>query len=138
MRYTNLCLLSFLLLGGKPREAQEGRATFVGSALEGKRTASGEIFRNADLVAAHPYLPFGTVVWVTNLENGKTVVVRIVDRLPRSKGRRKVVIDLSRAAARILGFGVRKGTAKVRVDVVGPPTPRWQTPEPERSQTPPP
>ena len=67
----------------------------------------------------------GTVVWVTNLENGKSVVVRIVDRLP-SKGKRRhgAIIDVSRAAARILGFGSwRKGVAKVRVEVVqGPGT----------------
>ena len=63
-------------------EVQVGRATFVGSALEGCRTANGEIFHNRELVAAHPRLPLGTVVWVTNLENGKSVVVRIVDHGP--------------------------------------------------------
>jgi rare lipoprotein A len=98
---------------------EEGLASFYASRRHGRRTASGETFDNTALVAAHPSLPFGTRVRVTNLGNGRSVEVRIVDRGP-SDGRRKegYVIDLSRAAANRLGF-VKKGRASVRLEVIG-------------------
>ncbi len=77
--------------------------------------ANGERFDPSDMIAAHRKLPFGTRVMVTNLNNGKTVEVEIKDRGPHVKGR---IIDLSRAAARKLGF-IKVGTAPVSIEVVG-------------------
>jgi len=82
----------------------------VGDGYHGKRTASGEIFNTYALTAAHRTRPFGSIVHVTNLRNGRTVAVRISDRGPFVKGR---CIDLSRAAANAIGMG---GTAPVRVE----------------------
>lgn len=92
--------------------AQTGRASWY--ALT-SRTASGERCNPNALTAAHRNLPFGTRVKVTNLDNGKSVVVRINDRGPFVHGR---IIDVTRAAARSLGF-VGAGTAKVQLTVVG-------------------
>jgi rare lipoprotein A len=80
----------------------------------GGRTANGEAFSPEKLTAAHRTLPFGTMVRVTNLRNGRTVIVRINDRGPFTKGR---VIDLTPAAARELQFS---GLAPVTLDVVTP------------------
>ena len=89
--------------------AESGLAAFYG----GGRTASGEDTGPAALTAAHRTLPFGTKVLVTNVRNGKTVVVRIVDRGPYGRGR---IIDVSRAAARELDM-IESGTAMVRVEL---------------------
>jgi rare lipoprotein A len=92
-------------------EVDAGVASWYGERFHGRRTASGEPFNMHELTAAHPTLPFGTRVRVRNLDNGREVVVRINDRGPFSRGR---VIDLSRAAASVLGF-VQAGTARVSV-----------------------
>ena len=94
---------------------QTGYASYYARAHDGLRTASGERYDMDELTAAHRTLPFGTRVRVTNLENGRHVVVRINDRGPFRKGR---VIDVSYAAARKLGL-VHSGVAKVRVVVLG-------------------
>ncbi|HUW04906.1 MAG TPA: septal ring lytic transglycosylase RlpA family protein [Williamwhitmania sp.] len=99
---------------GQPAFVQEGNASYYGSGFHGKRTASGEVFSKNKLTAAHPTLEFGTLVKVTNLTNGKSVVVRINDRGPFSKNR---IIDLSEAAAKRLDM-VDAGTAMVRVETV--------------------
>jgi rare lipoprotein A len=91
-----------------PVHAESGRAAFYG----GGRTASGERTGLNDLTAAHRTLPFGTKVRVTNHHNGRTVVVRIVDRGPYGRGR---IIDLSRAAARELDM-ISAGTAMVIIE----------------------
>jgi rare lipoprotein A len=88
-----------------PVHAESGMAAFY----SGGRTASGEIIGPAGLTAAHRTLPFGTKVLVTNVRNGKTAVVRIVDRGPYGRGR---IIDVSRAAARELDM-IESGTARV-------------------------
>ena len=93
---------------------QTGVASFYGHECKGQRTASGERFDPNQLTAAHRTLPFGTRVKVTNLDNGQHCVVRINDRGPYARGR---VLDLSRAAARKLGFE-REGTAFVRLQVL--------------------
>jgi len=95
----------------QPFFTQQGVASFYGKVHQGRRTAAGERFNMTDFTAAHRTLPFGTVVRVTDLHNGKVVKVRINDRGPHVKGR---VIDLSVAAARALG--VRDGLARVRVE----------------------
>lgn len=88
-----------------------GVASYYGSRHHGKRTASGERFNQHGLTAAHRSLPFGSRVLVTNLANKRSVVVRINDRGPHTRGR---LIDLSRAAAKKIGM-IRSGTARVRV-----------------------
>ena len=97
------------------REATRGMASWYGLAFQGKPTASGEPFDPGAMTAAHPTLPFGTVMEVRSLVNGRTVRVRINDRGPHTRGR---MIDLSEAAARELGLRGR-GTKLVEVRVVG-------------------
>ena len=92
----------------------EDLASWYGPGFIGRRTANGEVFTSAELTAAHKTLPFNTRVRVTNLSNGRSVVVRINDRGPFKPGR---VIDLSRAAARQLDM-VRSGVARVRLEVL--------------------
>ena len=94
---------------------EEGIASWYGKKFHGRQTASGERYDMHELTAAHKSLPFGTRVRVTNLDNGRHVVVRITDRGPFIKGR---IIDLSYAAARKVDM-VNAGTARVRVEVVG-------------------
>lgn len=90
----------------------EGRASYYGERFRGRRTASGERFDPDRLTAAHRTLPFGTRLRVTNLRNGRSVVVRVTDRGPYH-GRR--VLDLSKEAARQLGM-IRRGVARVRIE----------------------
>ena len=97
---------------------QVGTASWYGEQFDGKQTASGEPFDMYDLTAAHPTLPLGTRVKVTNLHNRKSVVVVVNDRGPVVDGR---IIDLSYAAAEALGFE-EKGLQRVRLDVVHYPT----------------
>ena len=92
----------------------QGKASFMADELHGHKTASGEVFSMYDMVAAHPSLPFGSVVRVTNLENGKTVQVRIIDRGPFVSGR---IIDVSFEAAKNLGF-IQQGTTPVELKIV--------------------
>ena len=100
----------------KSKAYQVGTASWYGEYFQGKTTASGEPFDMRDFTAAHPSLPLGTFVKVTNLRNGKAVVVRINDRGPVVDGR---IIDLSRNAASALGFKER-GLQKVRLDLDQP------------------
>jgi len=97
-----------------PNCVEEGLASYYSDEFEGKVTASGEIFTQSGLTAAHRSLPFGTIVKVTNLENGKSVLVKINDRGPFLLNR---IIDLSKTASQKLGF-FSKGLAKVRIEVV--------------------
>jgi len=97
---------------------QVGTASWYGEYFQGKQTASGEPYDMRDFTAAHPTLPLGTFVKVTNLRNGRAVVVRINDRGPVVDGR---IIDVSYNAARALGFEQR-GLQKVRVDLYEPTT----------------
>ncbi|MCW0197249.1 septal ring lytic transglycosylase RlpA family protein [Sphingopyxis sp.] len=92
-------------------EIDGGMASYYGDELAGNRTASGERFDPDELTAAHRSLPFGSLVRVTNVANGDSVVVRINDRGPFSRGR---VIDISHAAARQIGMH-RSGTARVKL-----------------------
>lgn len=104
-------------LRGKLRRVGRGIASWYGSAFHGKATASGEPYDMNAFTAAHPWLPFGTLVEVTSLVNGRTVMVRINDRGPFS-GKR--VIDLSRAAAQSLGL-VGRGVKPVELRVAETP-----------------
>jgi rare lipoprotein A len=95
---------------------QAGRASWYGAQHQGRRTASGESFDMYQLTAAHPTLPLGTRVLVTNLRNGRSVEVRVNDRGPVVDGR---IIDLSYAAARELD-AVSDGVIPVRLRVLSP------------------
>jgi rare lipoprotein A len=118
MKYTFSCLLfaffmPFLAFGqGESLFIQEGTASYYASKFQGRRTASGEVFHLDSLTAAHKLLPFGTILSVTNQKNGKTVVVRINDRLPSSSKR---IIDLSYAAAKEVDM-IREGLVQVKID----------------------
>ena len=92
-----------------------GLASWYGQRHHGQATASGEVFDMNKMTAAHRTLPFGTRVKVTNVENGRSVVVRVNDRGPWVKDR---VIDVSRAAGRALGM-TGEGVARVEVVVLG-------------------
>jgi len=89
----------------------QGLASFY---TEGTRTASGEKFNTLELTAAHPTLPFGTRLRVTNVATGRSVTVRVNDRGPYVPGR---IVDVSYSAAESLGM-VGRGVAKVKLDVV--------------------
>jgi len=93
--------------------AEEGIANYYSNRFQGRKTASGARYDRNKLTAAHKTFPFGTKLRVTNLENGKSVVVTINDRM-RTKN--PVVIDVSRRAAQDLGF-VRAGKTRVKLEV---------------------
>ncbi|ELS05359.1 rare lipoprotein A [Xenococcus sp. PCC 7305] len=97
------------------RATYSGQASWYGPGFHGRRTANGEVFNSNALTAAHRSLPFGTKVRVTNVNNGRSVVVRINDRGPFSGGR---IIDLSAGAARSINM-INSGVAPVRVEVLG-------------------
>jgi rare lipoprotein A len=104
----------------KPLEVKEGLASYYGPGFEGRVTASGATFDKTAMVAAHPSYPFGTVIRVTNLANGRRVIVRVVDRGPaKTQQAEGVLIDLSSGAATNLRFAA-KGRTRVRLEVL-----RW-------------
>ncbi len=90
-----------------------GTASFYSNKFNGRKTASGQIFKQDKLTCACNVLPIGTLIKVTNVRNGKTVLVKVNDRLhPKMKR----LVDLTRAAAQKLGF-IAKGVARVKVEV---------------------
>ena len=108
----------FRRLAGKSAAYQVGTASWYGEDFVGKPTASGEDYDMYDMTAAHPTLPLGSYVRVTNLRNGRAVVVKVNDRGPVVPGR---IIDLSYGAAKALQFENR-GLQQVRLDLVKPRT----------------
>lgn len=100
---------------GKKPAIQYGVASFYSNSFQGKKTSSGELFNQKKLTAAHNKLPLGTYIRVTNLKNGKSVVVKVNDRLHH---RNKRLVDLSYAAAQKLGY-VKSGLTRVKVEVLG-------------------
>jgi rare lipoprotein A (peptidoglycan hydrolase) len=111
-RYRNSALPEPIKPGG--RYVETGVASWYGNPYHGRATSSGEIYDMHALTAAHNRLPLGTVVKVTNLENKKSVVVKINDRGPFKRRR---IIDLSYAAAQAISM-IGPGSVKVRVEVV--------------------
>ncbi len=95
---------------------ETGIASWYGPGFHGKRTANGEVYDQNAMTAAHRTLPMPSLVQVTNLENGRSIQVRINDRGPFAHGR---IIDLSKKGAELLGF-VRQGIARVRVQILEP------------------
>ena len=110
----SLLFVPFVELCGQKSFIQEGKASFYADKFEGKKTASGEIYRHSKPTAAHKTLPFGTRVKVTNKANQKSTIVRINDRGPFVKGR---IIDLSKSAAKKLGY-LKEGVTDVKIEVV--------------------
>jgi rare lipoprotein A len=105
----------------KPKNSNKvlyGVASFYSDSFDGKKTASGETFRQKGFTAASNNVPLGTWVQVTNLRNKKTVVVKINDRMAPSMARKGRVVDLTRAAAKQLDF-IGNGLTKVKVEVLG-------------------
>ena len=99
----------------KSKKVLYGQASFYSNKFHGRKTANGEIFSQDKFTAACNVLPLGTMIRVTNLKNGKTVVVKTNDRL-HAKTRR--LVDLTRAAAKKLGF-ISRGLTRVKVEVIG-------------------
>jgi rare lipoprotein A len=97
-----------------PAWTQSGRVSWYGPGFHGRQTASGEIFDSGALTMAHRSLPLGSRVRVTNLDNGRSVVLRVNDRGPYVRGR---IVDLSRAAAKRLDF-VDDGVVKARIELL--------------------
>jgi len=112
------CVLTLMILFGSISAdsalAETGIASYYADSLQGNLTASEEPYDKGKLTAAHPSLAFGTKVKVTNLANGKSVIVRINDRGPHTGGR---IIDVSGAAADKLGLK-DSGKAKVELEVL--------------------
>lgn len=96
----------------KNAQVEIGNASYYANSMNGRRTASGEIYNTKKYTAAHRSLPFGTMIRVTMLQNGKSVIVKVNDRGSYVKGR---VIDLSLASAQKLGL-IRAGIAKVKIE----------------------
>jgi rare lipoprotein A len=99
----------------EPKPYQVGSASWYGKQFHGRTTASGEDFDMFEFTAAHRKLPLGTFVKVTNLKNGKWIIVRVNDRGPYVGNR---IMDLSYSAARMLNF--RDGVERVRIDLIQP------------------
>jgi rare lipoprotein A len=111
-----ICMIAALANGSPLPSPQEGLASVYGNHFNGRSTASGERYDSRALTAAHRTLPLGTEIRVTNLENGRSVRVRVNDRGPHVRGR---IVDLSSSAAAALGFST--GVARVRVEVLSRP-----------------
>lgn len=109
-------ILLLLLMSFTGSEIQSGKASYYASKFEGRRTASGEVFRQDSLTAAHKTLPFGTKVKVINTKNDSVVFVKINDRLGKNSGN---IIDLSLKAAKQLNF-VRQGITLVTIEKLNP------------------
>ena len=107
-------LISLISIAISVAQIQKGTASFYADKFEGKQTASGEKYKHKKLTAAHKSLPFGTIVKVTNLDNGLSVEVRINDRGPFVENR---IIDLSRSAAEKLKF-INQGLEEVQIEVI--------------------
>jgi rare lipoprotein A len=104
--------------GEKVLKTDRGKASFFGTELHGEETASGETLHKEYPVAAHPSWPLGTIARITNLESGRSIKVRIIDRGPAKRARREgVIIDLSHGTAKMLGF-TKDGKTDVRVEVL--------------------
>ncbi|MCW3807787.1 septal ring lytic transglycosylase RlpA family protein [Plebeiibacterium marinum] len=112
--YKSVILLFLLFAFATTYAQQKGKASYYADKFEGKKTASGQVYKHELKTAAHRTFPFGTKVKVTNVANGKNVVVTINDRGPFVKGR---IIDLSKSAASQLD-GVRAGIIEVEIVVL--------------------
>ncbi len=115
MKKMFVALIAAMMMASAPMAEAGGKVGMASYYKSGKRTANGERFNPHGLTAAHRSLPFGTKVLVTNLANGKSVIVRINDRGPFVGGR---IIDLSLGAAQIVGI-TSTGVGRVKITVLG-------------------
>jgi rare lipoprotein A len=122
MKYTSLFVALWLFWSLFPAKlysqagyTQQGKASYYAAKFDGRPTANGEKFTNKNLTAAHPTLAFNSLVKVTNVKNGKSVIVRINDRGPHTKAR---ILDMSKAAAQEIDM-IQSGIATVNIEVVG-------------------
>jgi rare lipoprotein A len=99
-----------------PHYRAEGLASWYGNDFHGRATANGEVFDLNAISAAHPTMPLPSYARVTNLQNGRSLIVRVNDRGPYAPNR---ILDVSKRAAQLLGF-IDRGTTRVRVEYVGP------------------
>lgn len=113
--------LNLVLLCPTPclAQKQHGKASYYSKKATGARTASGEKVHHDSLTCAHRFYPFGTHLKVTNLSNGKSVIVKVIDRGPFGRGR---IIDLSWGAAKEIGM-LSQGVASVKVEMIENPIP---------------
>lgn len=111
MRITAVLIFFILLITSCKTVSEQGRASYYADKFQGRKTASGATFSQHKRTAAHRSLPFGTKLKVTDLDNGKTVRVKVTDRGPFVEGR---MIDLSKKAARKLGM-LQQGVANVEI-----------------------
>ncbi|MFB9052383.1 septal ring lytic transglycosylase RlpA family protein [Formosa undariae] len=109
-----ICIICIALYSPFTIAQTTGTASYYSNTFEGENTASGEKYNKNHLTAAHPTLPFDTLVIVTNLVNGESVVVRVNDRGPYTKSR---IIDVSEAAAKKLDL-LNQGLAEVKLEVL--------------------
>jgi len=124
MRGCLACVIAVVLLAGcgrsrpaEPGAAETGIASYYAHKFHGRTTASGEVYDETRMTAAHKELPFGTRIRVTNLENGREAEFRVTDRGPFVKGR---IVDVSYQGAKELDF-VREGIVRVRLEVLSVP-----------------
>jgi len=109
-----ITLLLVIVIFPLMAQTEIGTASFYHNKFQGRKTSSGEIFKQELMTCAHKSLPFGTMLKVTNLSNDSTVVVKVNDRLPKQSKR---TIDLTTAAAKQLNF-IKKGLTKVRIEMI--------------------
>ncbi len=114
MKLVNILFCCCLAGSAQSRVIEYGMASYYSDEFHGKKTASGETYNKWDFTCAHRKLPFGTRLKVTNLENKKSVLVRVNDRGPHIKNR---IIDLSYAAAKEIGM-ITQGVVKVKIVVI--------------------
>ncbi len=116
LRFTFILFFTFCwtILTAQSAKQEKGIASYYADKFVGRQTASGEIYDNNSFTAAHRKLPFGTLLKVTNLENGKIVIVKVNDRGPYAYGR---IIDLSKAAAQEIDM-IKNGLAEVMIEIV--------------------
>lgn len=105
--------LLFIFFIFSETEIKYGKASFYHNKFEGRKTASGEVFRQSEMTAACNVFPLGTYLEVTNIDNGKKVIVKVNDRI----GTNKRIIDLSLTAAKKLGF-IKEGTTEVKIEKI--------------------
>src|ERR1700681_2291059 len=110
------CAIAAIASSAPLQPGQTGLASVYSEHLNGEKTASGERYNSAGLTAAHRTLPLGAEIRVTNLDNGRSVQVRVNDRGPHVQGR---IVDLSSRAAAALGM--RTGVARVRLEILSQP-----------------
>ncbi len=107
-------IIIYLTLGSSITLAKIGYAVHYSDKYQGRKTANGEVFDQSNLTAAHNEFPYGTLVKVTNLENNRSIVVKINDRMALHNN---IIIDVTKRAAAELGF-IKKGRAHVNLETV--------------------